>query len=72
MASELEIYLHMMKRMEEKMIEMMGKDEYSKWSTEVAKETFMKWVSSSPSEDFKQFVEGNMDIIVGDVVDESK
>lgn len=72
MVSELEMYRYITMRMEEKMIEMMGKDEYAKWSARIAKETLTQWVDSSSNEDFKKFVSENMDIIVGDVVDESK
>lgn len=68
-----EKYLSMMiKRMEEKLKELMGEEEYIKFSREVAKETFFAECSDLPEGDFKDFCIDNFQFITSDDFEESE
>lgn len=51
-------------KMEEKLVELMGAEEYDRWSTEVAKEAFRKAVDEMPECEFKDFCNSHFDKIV--------
>lgn len=58
--------LFMMHCMGEKLIELMGKKEYLKFSAEVGKKAFKKEVEEMKDSDFKNFVLENFDRITGE------
>ena len=63
-------YLSMMlKRFEEKLKELMGEEEYAKFSTEVAKEAFFAELTDMPEGDFKDFCLDNFNMITGGLDD---
>lgn len=49
-------YRKTMKKMEEKLVELMGKDDYKWFAEQTSKEVFKEVVDASPSEDFKKMV----------------
>lgn len=49
-------YRKTMKKMEEKLVELMGKDDYKWFAEQISKEVFKEVVDASPSEDFKKMV----------------
>lgn len=49
--------------MEAKLIELMGKTEYSIWSKELAKKCYMQEIESMPNSEFKQFCIDNFEVI---------
>ena len=57
-----EVYI--IQRMEEKLLEYMGKEEYEKFSDEVAKGAFRHYVDMLEDGDLKSFCEENFDEIV--------
>lgn len=57
---------HMMKRMEDKLRELMGEEEFHKFSVELAKESFRKEVEGMADSDFKRFVTANFDDITAE------
>lgn len=58
--------MHTMKRMEDKLRELMGDEEYHKFSTELAKEAFRKEVEDMEDSEFKRFVTANFDDITAE------
>ena len=58
--------LHIMNRYEQKLIELMGKDDFAKFSTTVAKEAFRSEIEDMAPGDFKDFCLKNFDKITGD------
>ena len=59
-------YKYKMRKMENKLTELMGKEDYGKWSREVAVEAFRRDVEKWPDGEFKQFCLDNFEIITGD------
>ena len=57
--------LYIMNRLEQKLMELMGKEEYGKFSTEVAKEAFRIELNGMADGDFKDFCLDNFDKITG-------
>lgn len=55
--------LHIMKRMEAKLQDLLTAEEYNQFSEEVAKEAFLVEVKDMPDGDFKSFVLENFDLI---------
>lgn len=49
-------YRKTMRKMEEKLVELMGKDDYKWFAEQISKEVFKEVVDASPSEDFKKMV----------------
>ena len=58
--------MHMMKRMEEKLIELMGHEEYGEFSKEIAKEAFRMEMEDLPASEFKDYVLGHFDTFTAD------
>lgn len=65
MTKNEKIYLHMMRRQEEKLIELMGAESYGRFARELAKEAFRMEVDGMAESAFKDFVTENFDNIVG-------
>lgn len=61
--------MHMMKRMEDKLRELMGEEEFHKFSVELAKEAFRKEIDSMEDSEFKRFVTANFGAITADGCD---
>ena len=59
-----EVYI--IKRMEEKLLEYMTKEEYDKFSDEIALGAFQYYVDTLEDGEFKRFCEENFDEIVGE------
>ena len=57
------IYLYIMKRMEEKLIELMGTEAYLEFSKEITKEEFGKYINSWFDCEFKDFINEHFDQI---------
>lgn len=57
--------LHIMNRYEQKLIELMGAEDFAKFSTEVAKEAFRSELEGMAPGDFKDFCLKNFDKITG-------
>lgn len=55
--------LHIMKRMDAKLQDLLTAEEYNQFSEEVAKEAFLVDVKDMPDGDFKSFVLENFDLI---------
>jgi len=55
--------LHIMKRMDAKLQDLLTAQEYNQFSEEVAKEAFLVEVKDMPDGDFKSFVLENFDLI---------
>lgn len=53
----------LMMEYEKKLMEIMGEEEYLKWSTEVAQKMFKAEVEAMEDGDFKQFCLDNMPLI---------
>jgi len=54
---------YLLKKMEEKLIELMGKEAYTEFSVQIAREGFRKEVDGMADGDFKNFVIENFDKI---------
>jgi len=57
----------MMNRMDEKLRELMTKEEYTEFSRQIAKESFRIELESMADGDFKDFCLENFDTITGEV-----
>lgn len=57
---------HICKKYEEKLIELMGKKEYEKFATTVAKDMFIEEMKQCPNKEFRDFTFDNLDIIFGE------
>ena len=55
--------LHIMKRMDAKLQDLLTAEEYNQFSEAVAKEAFLVEVKDMPDGDFKSFVLENFDLI---------
>ena len=51
------------KKMEEKLIELMGQEGYEKFATEIAREGFQKEIDGMADGEFKDFIKDNIDEI---------
>ena len=60
----MEFKNYMLKKMEEKLIELMGQEAYAEFSVQIAREGFRKEVEGMEDGDFKNFVIENFDKIV--------
>ena len=60
----MEFKNYMLKKMEEKLIELMGQEAYIEFSVQIAREGFRKEVEGMEDGDFKNFVIENFDKIV--------
>ena len=58
-----------MKRMEDKLRELMGEEEFHKFSVELAKEAFRKEIDGMEDSEFKRFVTANFGAITADDCD---
>lgn len=58
---------YMMNRMDEKLRELMTKEEYVEFSSQIAKESFRIELENMADGDFKDFCLGNFDAITGEV-----
>lgn len=57
--------LFLMRKMEEKLIELMGAEEYKKFATEIAREGFRQEIDGMADGEFKDFVKDHFDQITG-------
>ena len=57
---------YMIGRMEEKLRQLMPKDEFSEFIEDVAKGAFLREVDESPDKGFRDFVHGNLEEIFGE------
>lgn len=61
-----QILLMFINKMEAKMIELMGIEEYNKFATEAAKECFREEINAMEDGHFKDFCLANFDVITRD------
>ena len=59
----MDFNMFVMKKMEEKLIELMGQEAYSKFSVEIAREGFRHEIDGMEDSDFKNFIMENFDEI---------
>ena len=59
-------YIYMIGKCEEKLRELMGAEEYSKFAAEIARGAFKAEIASMQSSDFKDFVQSHFDEITAD------
>ena len=59
-------YIYMIRKCEEKLRELMGAEEYSKFAAEIARGAFKAEIDSMESCDFKDFVQSHFDEITAD------
>ena len=57
--------LFITKRYEQKLLELMGEDEFGKFVNKVAKETFINTIEEMEPSDFKDFCQANLGKILG-------
>lgn len=62
---EIDQILKTCKAYEKKLIELMGEDEFFKFSTQIAKELFADSIMGMADSDFKEFCLDNFDAITG-------
>lgn len=62
---EIDQILKTCKIYEAKLIELMGKDEFFKFSTQIAKDLFADSIMKMADSDFKEFCLDNFDVITG-------
>lgn len=60
------VMTHMMKRMEDKLRELMGEEAYTEFSKELAKEAFRKEVEGMADSEFREFTLANFDDITAE------
>ena len=58
--------MHMMKRVEEYLIELIGHDAYEEFCKEIAKEAFRMEMEDLPESEFKDYVLGHFDTFTAD------
>ena len=59
-------YVYMIGKCEEKLRELMGAEEYSKFAAEIARGAFKAEIDSMAAGDFKDFVQSHFDELTGD------
>ena len=59
----MDFNLYVMKKMESKLIELMGQKEYAAFAIEIAREGFREEVNGMADSEFKDFIEENFDEI---------
>lgn len=59
----MDFNMYVMKAMESKLIELMGREAYAKFAAEIAREGFRKEVEGMADGDFKNFIMDNFDNI---------
>ena len=59
-------YIYMIGKCEEKLRELMGAEEYSKFAAEIARGAFKAEIASMAAGDFKDFVQSHFDELTAD------
>ena len=63
---EIDRNIHIIKRQDDKLKEILPEDEYIALNKELAKETFEDWINHLPKGGFKDFVEDNAEDFMND------
>ena len=63
---EIDRTLHIMKRQDDKLRELLSEEEYIALNKELAREAFEDWIDNMPKGNFKDFVEENAEDIMND------
>ena len=66
MTQKEKIYLHIMKRQETMLKELMDEEEFQRFTADIAKEAFRMEIDGMADSEFKEFVTENFDEITGE------